>query len=235
MTEKTLGILMLENSAELPGYMADPRTFPFPTKRITVPGATTDKVVAGDPLLRGAYAQCARELENEGVSAITANCGFTALFQNAVSRAVSVPVGLSNLMLVPHVAKMLPSEKRIGLVTFDSGNLKEDHFNAAGWSSKEIPVAIAGIDGSDSWHELMAPVPLPKIPTMIRDVMAAVKSILDSHRDIGALVFECTGFPVTSDAVRRQTGLPVADILTLANILFALSSPRNPSDCRWIT
>lgn len=226
MSEKTLGILMLENSAQLPGYMADPQTFPFPTRRITVPGATTARVVAGDPEVREAYARCARQLEDEGVCAITANCGFTALFQEAVSSAVSVPVGLSNLMLVPHIAKILPPGKRIGLITFDSANLKEEHFNAAGWSSRDIPVAIAGIDGSESWHQMMAPVPRPAVPAMINDVMVAVKSILDTQTDIGALVFECTGFPVTSDAIRRQTGLPVADVLTLTDILFSLSTPR---------
>lgn len=226
MTEKTLGILMLENTTELPGYMADDKIFPYPVKRIKVPGATTAKVVAGDPTLRAEYARCARQLESEGVSAITANCGFTALFQDAVADAVSVPVALSSLMLVPHVARMLPAGKRIGLLTFDSNNLEEAHFTAAGWSSKDIPIAIAGIDGTESWHELMAAVPNPKPSVMVSDVMHGVKSILDSHDDIGALVFECTGFPITAEAVRRETGLPVADVITLANILFSVSSPR---------
>ncbi|MCK1604786.1 hypothetical protein IVB02_26135 [Bradyrhizobium sp. 166] len=230
MTEKTLGILMLENTVELPGFMADDGTFPYAVKRIKVPGATTEKVVAGDQSLREAYARCACQLEHEGVSAITSNCGFTALFQDAVSAAVSVPVGLSSLMLVPHIARALPPKQRIGLLTFDSANLKEAHFAAAGWSSAEIPVSIAGIDGSESWRELLKPVPLPSTVTMISDVMTAVKSLLESHPDIGAFVFECTGFPVASDAVRRETGLPVADCLSLSNMLFEFGSPRKYKD-----
>lgn len=226
MKEKTLGILMLENTVQLPGYMSDPTIFPYPTKRIKVPGATTERVVAADPALRQAYVDCAKQLEQEGVSAITSNCGFTAAFQEAVSEAVSVPVGLSNLMLVPHVAKMLPAGKRIGLITFDSRNLNEKHFNAAGWNSKDVPLAIAGIDGTESWREMMALDPNPTVKAMIEDVMAGVTSILNSHDDIGALVFECTGFPVTSSAVRQKTGLPVADILSLADLLFSVSSPR---------
>lgn len=228
MTEKILGILELQNKpVELPKTLAGPGTFRFPVKRLQVPGASARNVVDGDRSVRDAYMNCARQLEREGVAAIVANCGFTALFQADVAAAVSIPVALSSLLLVPVVAKTLPPGRKVGILTYEASKLTEDHFAGAGWSSKDISVVVKGIEGSESWHEFVKPVPNPVVPVLIKNVMAATTSLLKAEPDIGALVFECTGFPIAADTVRHETGLRVADILTLANMLIEMSPPRS--------
>ncbi|UXN57651.1 aspartate/glutamate racemase family protein [Phyllobacterium zundukense] len=226
MSNKTLGILELENKPmEHPGALSAPGTFRFPVKRLTVPGATTRNVVDGDHSVKDAYIRSARQLESEGVAAIIANCGFSAVLQADVSAAVSIPVALSSLLLVPLVAKTLPPGRRVGIITYDASKLKEEHFRAAGWSSTVIDVAIAGIEGSGSWHQLAQPVPVIPQALLINDVMAAATSLLKTDPAVAALVFECAGFPLTAEPVRIATGLPVADYVSLARMLIEMSPP----------
>lgn len=230
MVEKTLGILELENEpVKYPGFLAGPATFQFPVKRIKVVGATARKVIDSDRSVKENYVHCARQLEREGVAAIIANCGFTGLFQVAVSAAVSVPVGLSSLLLVPLVAKILPPERKVGILTYDAGKLTEDHFTAAGWSSADIDIAVGGIEGTKSYPRLLKPIPDVDPAALINDVLNAAMSLMKTEPRIAAFVFECTGFPIASDAVRKETGLPVADCVRLATMLLEMSSGRLPA------
>lgn len=230
MMEKTLGILELETKAvEQPGFMAGPGTFPFPVKRRQVPGAFTRNVIDGDKSVEAGYVAAARELEHQGVSAIVSNCGFTGLYQAAVAEAVSIPVAMSSLLLVPFVARTLKPGSKIGLLTYDGPKLTENHYACAGWSSKDISVAVGGIEGSELWYEYAKPVPEIDVKVLIREVRAAAKKLLHANPDIGAFVFECTAFPLAADAVRRETGLRVADVTTLANMLFSMSADRSVS------
>lgn len=224
MTDKTLGVLELENKPlEIPGTFGSPETFEFPLKRLTAPGAWVQTVIDGDETVKEAYIEGARQLEKDGVVAITANCGFTALFQSEVAAAVSIPVALSSLLLVPLVSSTLPDGKKVGVITYDSRRLEERHFNAAGWSSNDIPVAVAGIEGSESWRQLGDPTPEVEPELLIKDVQAAVTSLLEADPTVGALVFECTAFPVASEAVRRETGLLLADSVSLSRMLMDMS------------
>ncbi|MER8703129.1 hypothetical protein [Mesorhizobium sp. M1273] len=228
MTDKVLGVLELETKpVELPGFMAGPGTFPFPVKRRQVPGAFTRNVIDGDKSVEAGYAAAARELERQGVSAIVSNCGFTGLFQAAVAEAVSIPVAMSSLLLVPFVARTLKPGSRIGLLTYDAPKLMENHYVCAGWSSKDISVAVGGIEGSELWYEFAKPAPIIDVSILVRDVRAAARKLLDANPDIGAFVFECTAFPVAAGAVRSDTGLPVADVTTLANMFLGMSPDRS--------
>jgi len=228
MLEKTLGILELDNEPiKQPGFLAGPGTFQFPVKRMKVLGATTRKVVDSDKSVRKNYIDSARRLEGEGVAAIIANCGFAGLFQSEVAAAVSVPVALSSLLLVPFIIKTLPAGCKVGLLTYDAQKLTEDHFAAAGWSSTQMHVPVVGIEGSDSWRRLAQPNPEVDPSELVKDVVSAAKRLLKAESNVRALVSECTGFPIASEAVRRETGVPVADCTVLARMLMEMSPPRD--------
>ena len=47
------------------------------------------------------------------------------------------------------------------------------------------------------------------------DLAQRVGELLDAHRNIGALVFECTNLPPFAAAVRRTFGMPVYDVVTM--------------------
>jgi Asp/Glu/hydantoin racemase len=50
--------------------------------------------------------------------------------------------------------------------------------------------------------------------------MISIK-IDDQYPDVGAIVLECTNMPPYADSVRRVTGLPVFDAVTMVNHAYA--------------
>src|SRR5213595_2501597 len=87
----TVGILMLQTRfPRIPGDMGNATSFPFPVVHQVVEAATPDRVVtSGEPALLGPFIQAARDLERDGVLAITTNCGFLAMFQRELASAVT--------------------------------------------------------------------------------------------------------------------------------------------------
>ncbi|MCK1411537.1 hypothetical protein IVB55_00210 [Bradyrhizobium sp. CW4] len=224
---KMLGILELENRPiSHVGALCAEKTHPFPLKRLTVEGANVAKLVSGDSSVRNAYISAARKLEREGVSAITTNCGFSSLYQNDVAASVNVPVIMSSLALVPFVAPNLPKGMQVGILTYDSTKLLEIHLEGAGWSSADFSVAIGGIEGSLTWKLLADPEPDASREVITDDVLNGVRALIKAEPTIGAIVLECAGFTLAGDAVRSETGLMVADFVTLANILMEISPPN---------
>ena len=218
-----LGILQLANRpSSLPGATGAASSYAYPVRFLQVPGAWVEAVVGDDDAILDVYLDCARQLEREGVAAITSNCGFTARFQGPVSAAVGVPVALSSLQLVPFVAALVPPGRRVGVVTYDAAKLTERHCQGAGWSAADTPVAITGIEGSETWTELAKPEPDLDPGRLRQDVLAATRALLHAHPDIAALVLECAAFPPATAMVRRETGLPVADYITLSDMLMAM-------------
>ena len=62
------------------------------------------------------FIEKARELEAEGVRAITTGCGFFAKYQKAAANALTAPLFNSPLLLVPMVSRMIGKGKRVGII-----------------------------------------------------------------------------------------------------------------------
>lgn len=226
---RPLGILMLEGKMSVePGCMASEATFPYPVRRKTVEGSRTPLSAAEARSMLPLYVRAARELAAEGVGAITANCGLIALLQEELAEAVDVPVVTSALLLVPSLAQMVPG-RTIGILTFFTEAVGEDNYRASGWSSEQIPVALAGVGHSPAWNEFLRTKEIPDAlrPRLEDDLVASVRTMLDEHPDIAVLVSECTMLPTCLDAVRSATGLPVYDVLTTLD--FAMSGTWRPA------
>ena len=224
--QATLGMLMMTTRpVHLPGAQSNPASHPYPVRFLEVPGAGPEALVGGEDDIVGAYIDCARQLEREGVAAISSNCGFTGRFQPDVAAAVSIPVALSSLLLVPWVARTIPPGSKVGVVTYDAEKLGEQHFNGAGWSAKDTPVVVAGIEGTETWRELRNDAPEPDPDIFERDVVGATEGLLAANPDIRAMVLECSVFPAAGPAVRAATGLPVYHFVTLAKLLMTSVTP----------
>jgi Asp/Glu/hydantoin racemase len=217
-----LGILQLENRPlALPGSLGHPATFAYPTRGRIVPGARVDTVVGGDTALAEAYVEGARALARDGATAITTNCGFTVLYQARLSAAVGIPVATSSLLLLPFMAAALAPGRAIGLVTYDAGRLTPRHLAAAGAPAAEGRIVTAGIEGSRSWAALADPEPDVTVDSLATDVLAAVRALLVAHPEVACLLLECAAFCPVAPRVRAETGRPVFDFVTLADLVMA--------------
>ena len=225
------GNASLSQLEALPGNILHPETFPFPIRLCRIEGANYHTVVEKPSTeVLGRMIGAAREMVEQGVRAITTSCGFNAIFQNELAGAVPVPVFSSSLMQVPLVYHMLGLGRRVGIVTADKRHLTPAHLRCAG-ISESVLVAIAGIEDTGEFAKIRQD---PKAPlhaeTFINEVVAVAKRLVASHRDIGALVLECTDLPPAAAALRRETGLPVFDITTLTTMLYnAVAGPGWPT------
>ena len=113
-----IGILMLDSTfPRIQGDIGNAFTWNFPVLYKKVVGGTPKKVVL--ELTKedvAPFIEAAKDLEKEGVRAITTSCGFLALFQKEMAAAVNIPVLTSALLLVPLVYKMLGSNKKVRCV-----------------------------------------------------------------------------------------------------------------------
>jgi Asp/Glu/hydantoin racemase len=217
----TVGILMLDTRfPRIPGDMGNAATFPFPVRYHRVPGADPDLVVRrGAAGLLPAFIEGARQLEREGVGAITTNCGFLARFQRELAASVRVPVFASSLLLVSLVHRMLPPGRRVGIMTVSAATLTAEHLEGAG-VGPDIPLAVAGLETEKEFTRVLLG------DELVLDVDAAreehvrvARRLVADHPDVGAIVLECTNMPPYSADVQRETGLPVFDIVSLVTML----------------
>ncbi|WP_271611808.1 hypothetical protein [Bradyrhizobium sp. CCBAU 21362] len=215
---RALGILQLQCAPSIP--LSERGAFPFPVICRQVPGAWVQNVVFGgdDGKMEAAYISVAKELVAEGAVAITSNCGFTIKYQHAMTQALSVPVSMSSLLFLPYLLTTIKG--RVGILTFDSRPLTPDVLRLAGIKSCER-IAIGGIENSETWKAMSRPENDYTIPQLANDVLSTATRLAEQYKDLDALLFECAGFPLVAQEVRKRTGLPVYDAVTNANLLMS--------------
>lgn len=117
-----IGILCLESLFPKPrGHMRNPLTYGFPTVTRVIRGVDIPRLLFNPtPDLLEPFIQAAKELEADGVQAITGSCGFMARFQNQIAAELHIPVFLSSLLQLPLVRLMHGEKAEIGVLTASS-------------------------------------------------------------------------------------------------------------------
>lgn len=223
-----IGILMLKCRIPfIPGDVGNASTYEFPVHYVEVPGATTEAVVREhDPSVVTALVDCAQYLVRQGVRAITSDCGFFGVHQEAVADAVPVPVFLSSLMQVPLIRRMLGAERDLGIVIATDKRLDEELLARLGLAG--IPgLVFRALDDKPHFHEVIFDEAAELDPVqMEREVVEAVVEMRDAHPRLGAILLECSDLPPYSAAVHRATGLPVFDFVGFINYVHQAVAPR---------
>lgn len=224
-----IGVLCLETAfTKIAGHIRNPATFDFPVTYRVVTGATPERVVRqGDPRLLEPFIEAARELESDGVAAITSGCGFLVLFQQELADAVSVPLYASSLIQLPMVHRMLACDQQVGLLVASKESLTRRHLAAIGGDC--VPVCVAGLSGRPEFREVMLEGRRTELDVgRLRDeVLAEAEGLAADHPRMGALIIECTDLVPFAHAVQARIGLPVFDIVTLTRMVHA-SLVREP-------
>ena len=217
----TLGILMLNTKfPRIPGDVGNPESFSFPVQKKIVELANPQSVVFHNtPSLLAEFIRGAAELEESGVKAITTSCGFLAMYQKELAAAVHIPVFTSSLLQVGMISAMLPAEKCVGIMTISANNLGERHFRGVG--IEDVKKVVRGMDGT-YFHDVFTDQASGFDKGRAEgDMVAVARTMVRDHPEIGAIVFECTNMPPYARAVEQAVGLPVYDIVTLANYMMS--------------
>jgi Asp/Glu/hydantoin racemase len=185
-----------------------------------VAGASPELVVRrGAAGLLPAFVEGARQLEREGVGAVTTNCGFLVKYQAELAASVRVPVLTSSLLLVPLVHRMLPSDRRVGILTVNAAGLHDEHLRGAA-IGPDIPLAVAGLEGEKEFTRVLLGDEEELDVDLAREEHVRVaRRLMADHPDVGAIVLECTNMPPYAADVQRATGVPVFDIISLVSLV----------------
>lgn len=219
-----LGILLLDHvEVHPPGDTANATTYDFPVLFKVVPGASAYRITTGEPAMRDAVVEAAVELAEAGVQGLSSNCGFMIHYQEAVARAVDIPVMLSSLLQLPLAAATVGADKRIGIFTAFVDRLTPEVLALAGLP-RTAKVAITSIENS---HEFLnsSDEDLDTDGFGARLIEAA-QAMLDQHDDFGALVLECALYTTYAKRLQDRFGLPVFDFLSLIEHLHAVNHRR---------
>lgn len=222
---EAIGILMLDMKAPLiPGNVGNASTYHFPVRY---------KVLAGIPSnwwcdAEGAsvnrqtkFIETAKELEQEGVRAITTGCGFFAKYQKAAGEALQIPIFCSPLLLVPMVSRMIGKNKRVGIITAGANHLKGAFLENVG-IDHSIPIAIDGLDDKEEFTKVHVTQQKDTVDPakMEAEVVDVAQRLVRNHSDIGAIVFECSDLPPFAAAAQAAVNLPIFDFITLTNMIY---------------
>lgn len=212
-----IGILMLETYFErFNGDIGNARTWPFPVQYKIVKGASPDRITSLTTTdFLQPFLDAADELIAAGCDGITTTCGFLALYQKELAEHCAVPVATSALLQVPMVARILPKGKRPAVITFSAEGLTAKHLTSVG-VDPATPV-IGMPKSSEFQRSIRAGDTSVSIATLRGEVLDVAKRAVHDDPSIGALVLECTNLTPYSADLRRVTGLPVFDVVSLVH------------------
>jgi hypothetical protein len=226
---QSIGILMLDTVfPRIPGDIGNALTYGFPVRYKIVKGAQPERIMGHAPEkhLLDPFIQAAKELEAEGVKAITTSCGFLSRFQAEIAGAVKVPVFTSALMLVPLVHAMLGRTQPIGIFTERAQYMNEEHFRSVGWSSRDIPVVVKGMK-EDAVFPTIFIGNKSSLDTAVlqAEMQEMAEEFIAENPQAGAIVLECTNMGPFSKVIAELTGVPVFGVNALANFVHQAISP----------
>ncbi len=221
-----VAILMLDTQfPRIPGDMGNAATWPFPVLYRVVRGATPDHVVRhGAVGLVDNFIDAGRELVADGADGITTTCGFLALFQDQLAKALGVPVASSSLMQVPMVQALLPPDRRVGVLTISKDTLTPEHLKASG---VPLDIPIAGTDdGREFSRAVLDDERSMDVELARADLIDAGRQLVEDRPEIGAVVLECTNMVPYAADLRHALGLPIYSIYSFVTWFQAGLIPR---------
>ncbi len=225
-----IGILLLDSRAPfIQGDVGNAKSYAYPVRFKRVEGLTVERIFAYDLSFVDKMIEGARELEREGVRAITGDCGFMALYQQEVKEAVRIPVFLSSLIQIPFIKATLPRSARVGIITANAQALTEEVFRALDMELNNSLI-IAGLQDKPCFYQAAIAENGDLDSEAVRlELLETARSLLEGYPGIRSILLECSMLPPYAAAVQEATELPVYDFLSMINhVRSALVKERFP-------
>ena len=216
-----IGILCLESLFPKPrGHMRNPRTYRFPTVTRVVTGVDIPRLLFNPtPDLLEPFIRAAKELEADGVQAITGSCGFMARFQRQIADELTVPVFMSSLLQLPLVRLMHGPKANIGVLTASRQALTPAHFDNCAVSMDSV--RIRGMEGNpEFWETIIEGKRHDFDMDRLEAEIVGTAQTFAKEEALDALVLECTDLSAFSAPIQRAIGLPVYDINSLVEYAY---------------
>jgi len=225
---EAVGILLLDSPIPfIPGDVANATTYDFPVRFKKVEGFTVKMAVNGDKSIYPQLLAAAGDLKENGVAAVTGDCGFMALHQDRLKNDLKIPVFLSSLLQIPFIQHILPDNRAIGVLTASRENLTGSFLNTIGITAPS-GLVIQGLEKCPGFKSaVMEEQGSLDTQTIEAEVVNAARTVMSKENKVGAILLECSVLPPYARAVQHATGLPVFDYITMINFVFSALVRKN--------
>jgi hypothetical protein len=219
---EAIGVLLLETAVPfIPGDVANATTYAFPVRFQKVKGYSVERALSKDPSLYEDLREAARDMVQQGVRAVTGDCGFMGIHQKKLARELEVPVFLSSLLQIPFISALIGEDAKVGIITADSKSLNADLLAAVGVSDT-TNLVIGGLEDHQQfyWFAIEETGSLDA-EAVEKEVVDVARNMVAEHPQIRALLLECSLLPPYGAAVQDAVNLPVFDYITMINFVFS--------------
>lgn len=223
--KNSLGVIMLDTGfPRPPGDVGNPASWEMRVRLKKVSGASPDKIIRqGGVGLIDDFVVAGEALIAEGCSALVTSCGFMARHQSTLSAKLSVPIATSSLLQLPMVGALIGQKRKVGVITYDETSLDAAIFAACG---ADIHTPRIGMPNGGAFRDLIEGSGNYDRMALEAEILGAARELKSREPNLGAVVLECTNMPPFAQAVAKECGVPVFDVLSLGHWLFGSTSPR---------
>lgn len=223
-----LGALQVDYTEDIHRPAGDPLnadSFKFPLLFEKVKGAIPANVVKSEKFSEE-YLQCyvdaCEKLRERGAIGIITSCGFLLQVQQRLQDKVKIPVATSSLLQLPFVLSIIPSNKHVGVLTYDGDILGDTHLDGIGIpkeTRKRITIVGAHKDGP--LHGVIRHTGIYEHDALEKEMVQITKELLERDPLVAAIVLECTQMPPFSQAVQKASHLPVYNAITMIDHFYS--------------
>jgi len=225
---RPIGIIVLEERIPCPpGTPGNPTTFSYPVCYEVARGVSTAELRREAPGGLDSVIAAGKALVERGAWAVAGNCGLMIVHQEAVARALPVPVLLSSLLQVPLLARMLGVDAAVGVIVSGAHSLNAEHLRLAR-AGGDARIVLASMEGQPHFTAAVREESgTLDFEGVTAEAVAVARDLVARHPEVKALLLECVDLPPYAHAMQAAVGLPVFDITTLIDHFHA-ALVRNP-------
>ncbi|HKL13687.1 MAG TPA: aspartate/glutamate racemase family protein [Halanaerobiales bacterium] len=218
-----IGILMLDTFTPfIPGDVGNASTYDFPVRYETVEGLTVKRIFSKDKSAYNTLYTAAKNLQSQGVRAITGDCGFMAIFQNKLKEQLDVPIFLSSMLQVPFITNLISENAKIGVLSANGASLNDKNLLKEVGINNEDKIIIKGLEDKENFNKaIIEEVGILESEKVEKEVVNTAVNLVNDNPEIEVILQECSVLPPYSHAVQEATKLPVFDYITMINYVYS--------------
>lgn len=218
-----IGIIYIEQVyyPMLPGNIVNGYTFDFPVRLMPVKGLDCAHLFSTADTVYEKILDACKNLEKEGVRAISSACGFFGNYQAQIAEKINLPIALSSLVQLPWIATLLKKEQKIGVLTADQSSLSVKLLTCCGIDSslqrklvlkdlRHEPAFSCILEGRGEFDNAL----------VRKEVIQKAMDLVAENPEVAAILLECSDLPPYAYAIQEAVSLPVFDFTTLIRWLY---------------
>ena len=228
-TPRRVGVLQIDYEyPPLKGDVDHKDSFGYDVIYEKIPGLTFQRAQLGEWSDELAYDTrvALRRLEKAGCIGITGDCGFMMAYQIRIRRMTNLPVFMSSLLQAPIAAASFQADEKIAILTANSKTLGDNLGNLLTSFGIHVDPARFVVIGCETVIGFDAVEKGKRIDYKLvsKGILEHLKQYCIRDEKIKCVLMECTEMPVYADLIRKDTGMPVFDAITMIDFYYSTMS-----------